>query len=255
MNKVTPLACVICLGLMSAWAAPIVWITDSAGNIGTLDVTNGSVTAKGNAGTILTDIAFDPSGALFGINFDSLYRVNTSTGAATLVGSLGAVSGNLNALVFATDGTLYGASNQLYKINPTTGVAADIGPLGFTAAGDLAFLNGLLYLTTTTNSLVTINPATGAGTPVGPLGVSDMFGLAAPGNGGLYGVASTNVYSVNAATGGATLLLSYDGRGLSAANGAAFVTEAVPEPSTFLLLAGGLIVFAGCTVLWNRSNV
>ena len=37
-------------------------------------------------GAALTDIAFAPNGNLYGISFNNLYSINTSTGAATLIG-------------------------------------------------------------------------------------------------------------------------------------------------------------------------
>jgi hypothetical protein len=206
-------------------------------------VANGNAVLIGQ-GTLLYDIAFDPSGNLFGVDSANLYQVDTTTGTTTVVGPLGGISGIMNSLVFGNDGVLYGASDQLYRINANTAAVTSIGPIGFTSAGDLAFLNGVLYLTTTSNQLATVNTTTGAGTAVGPLGVTDMFGLAAPGDGNLYGVASTNVYNINPVTGAAALAASYGGQNLIAAYGAAFRTEAqtgVPEPSSFFLLGGGLL--------------
>ncbi len=59
---------------------------------------------------------------------NSLYRINMSTGAATLVGSLGI--GNLfeGDLAFGDDGTLYGIQDDLlYRIDTSTGAATVIG--------------------------------------------------------------------------------------------------------------------------------
>ena len=112
-------------------AAPILWIDDSAGRIGKVDVATGNATLVGNSGAALTDIAFDPNGNLFGISFSSLYSINTSTGAASLIGS--GFPASMNALTFSSTGTLYGAatgSNGFYTINPTTGAATLVGNIG-----------------------------------------------------------------------------------------------------------------------------
>ena len=77
-------------------------IDDSAGNIGTVDLTTQSVTVIGNAGVVLTDIAFSPSGNLYGNSFTNLYSVSTTTGVATNIGATGVT--DLNALVFGSTG-------------------------------------------------------------------------------------------------------------------------------------------------------
>jgi hypothetical protein len=228
-------------------AGPILWIDDSQGEIGTVDVHTGAVTLVGNSGIVLTDIAFDPSGNLWGISFTDLYKLNKATGAATLVGSTGISHGN--SLVFGTDGTLYAASNStdlLYTINKTTGAGSSIGNIGFISDGDLAFDQGNLYESDGNGALlkITLSPSV-SGTEVGPLGFSSVFGLATGDDNILYGVAGTQIFSVNTSTGQGTLTTDYSGHGLLAANGTSFVTEAVPEPSSVLFLGmmsvGGLI--------------
>ena len=232
-------------------ASPILWIDDAFGQIGRVDVATGSATLVGNSGAALTDIAFDPNGNLFGISFSNLYRINTTTGAATLIGGNFPVS--MNALTFSSTGTLYGAatgSTGFYTINTTTGAATLVGNIGSSSAGDLAFHNGVLYLSSATGNLVSINVSTGAGTIIGSLGpAGGSFGLANGDDNVLYAVNGTNIFSVNTATGLGTLVVGYGGV-LSGANGTAFFQEAVvpgvPEPETYaMLLAGlGLLGFA-----------
>ncbi len=230
-------------------AAPILWIDDANGTIGRVDVATGTPTLVGSSGVALTDIGFDPSGNLWGISFTNLYSINKATGAATNVGLLG-LSG-ANALVFASDGTLYTAAtntNGIYSVNTATGAATLLGNTGFSSAGDLAFNGGNLYLTSTTNQLIRINLANPAlSAAVGPLGFSNVFGLATADNGITYGVSGTQIFSVNLATGAGTLVTSY-GAPLSSANGTAFITEAapaqVPEPASLSLLALGVIAAA-----------
>lgn len=73
----------------TASAGPIMFVHDSGGNLGTVDVANGAVSVIGNMGVLLTDIGFDPSGALYGVSFTDFYSINRLTAATTLIGSLG----------------------------------------------------------------------------------------------------------------------------------------------------------------------
>jgi PEP-CTERM motif len=227
-----------------AHAAPILYVGDSGGTLGTVDVATGSATVIGSMGVVMTDIAFDGTGDLWAISFNNLYRVNKTTGAGTLVGSLGV--NDANALTFGSDGTLYaaGLSNSFYTVNTATGAASLVGNTGVASSGDLAFRNGTLYLTagsTGNDSLFSINTANGAGTLIGSLGVPDMFGLATPDNNVVYGTSGQSVFAVDTSTGAASFLVNW-GNGLGGANGAAFLTEAapVPEPSTYALMLAGL---------------
>jgi hypothetical protein len=257
--------------LLAAWPAlahadPIIWVDDSVGNIGKVDVPTGAVTFVGNAGVVLTDIAFDPKGNLYGIDFGNLYSISTTTGAATKIASLsGALAGGANALVF---GTLFSAgftSTHLFSINPATGATTDLGNVGGFSAGDLAFANGHLYLTDFASGppsgpsdliRIDLNPNNTVATfaDVGPIGFSNVFGLASPDNVSLIGVAGTQVLSINPATGAGTVVSNYAGQGLFDANGSAFITESgfqppppaegVPEPGTLALFGLGVLSLA-----------
>lgn len=229
-------------------AAPILWVGDSVGNLGTVDAATGNVNVIGNMGVTMTDIAFDPSGNLFGITFGSLYSINSTTAASSLIGALGT---GANSLVFDSAGNLFTANTSLYSVNVFTGAATPIGNGGdpYSSSGDLAFVGGRLFLSSTSgNTLVELDPTTGVGTAIGPIGFSSVFGLATPDNVNLFGTAGTQVLSINTATGAGTSLVNYGGQGLFSAFGSAFLEEAgapgpdprVPEPTTILLLGLGL---------------
>lgn len=221
-----------------ATAGQVLWIDDDQGNLGTVDVGTGAVNVVGNMKYTMTDIAFAPDGTLYGTTFGDLYKISTTTAAATLIGSTGLSGGN--ALVFATDGTLYTAafnSTNLYTLSVGTGAATNLGNIGSASAGDLAFNGGSLYLTSTADKLVKINLSPVGGTNVGNLGFSSAYGLATAANGVLYGVAGTKIYSIDPMSGAGTFVLDYSGHGLGAANGTSFITEAVvPEPSSIVML-------------------
>ncbi|HEY0418576.1 MAG TPA: PEP-CTERM sorting domain-containing protein [Acetobacteraceae bacterium] len=265
-------------GIGPTKSAPVIYVDDASGNIGTVDVPTRAVTVIGNAGVVLTDIAFNSSSQLYGIDFNNLYSVNTTTGHATAIGSLGQGGVQMNGLLFGTDGTLYASgiagpvgniaaqSNALFRVNPATGAATQIGNSalpGLVSAGDLAFLDGNLYETVnngvsgTRSDLVRLDPTTGAATDLGTI-VNDpnMFGLVNAG-GSLVGVDGTNLFSINPANGAGTLLGSYAGHGLGSANGAANALEAgggggggggggtpVPEPASTALIGAGLMGLA-----------
>lgn len=224
-----------------------------------MNISTGDVTLLGNAGVTLTDIAFSPSGQLYGATFSSFYSINTATGKASLIGSLGGTISN--ALVFSSDGTLYSAYGDLDTINPSNGLATRVGSLSpYTSGGDLAFVNSQLLLATTSNQLVSVNTDTGAPTLIGDLGIGDVYGLASPDGRTLYGVAGTSVYKIDPDTGAATFLVNYGGQGLGQAGGESFYTEArssptptptptpmavTPEPTTILMFGTGLIGLTG----------
>ena len=124
-----------------------------------------------------TDIAFDPNGNLFGIDFDNLYAINSTTAEISLIGpTFTSISLSLNSLVFSSTGTLFAANGSLYTLDPVTAVSTLIGNGGdaYASAGDLAFLNGDLYLSSTTmgaDDLFLLNESTGVGTRIGSPGV------------------------------------------------------------------------------------
>jgi hypothetical protein len=244
---------VILISCGSASALPIIYLADSAGLLANVDPTNGAATIIGNMPVVMADIAFASSGSLYGISFggtSALYSINPMTAAATRIGINTGVF--VNALTFASNGTLYGAGNsRIYTIDVSTGLATQIGlgnTLGtFTSAGDLAFDNAQnLYLTATpsagTNSvLLQIDRANGIGTQVGitNTGFQQVYGLDWA-TGTMYGFTNVTreVISVNLSSGVGTHVAN-----LSASlNGVYGVSTAVPEADTFFLAGIGLAI-------------
>lgn len=233
------------LGATGAMAAPTMYVHDGSGRLATVNVATGAVNLIGAMGTSMTDIAFDPRGNLFGISFSGLYSINPATAAASFIGNHSIAGGN--ALVFASDGTLYGAghsTSSLFKIDPLTGASTNLGNTGFNSGGDLAFNNKHLYLASTGNQLVDVNLRNPSDTfAVGGFGVSNVFGLATGDDNVLYAVANTTIYTVDTATGLATNPVNFVGAGLGIAGGQTFISEAItviPEPETYAMLLAGL---------------
>ena len=227
----------------AAQAAPTLWLSTGSNQIATVDVATGATSVVGTTGTFMTDIAFSPTGDLYGISFSSLYAINKLTAVETLIGSLGTVSGTANALVFAADGTLYMAGNTLYTVNTGTGATASVGAIGFQSAGDLAFVGGELYMAASSNQLVKVNTVTGAGAVIGNIGVSGVFGLASADNITLYGMAGQNVFTISTANASTGPLVAFT-PALGFAAGSAFETESgatVPEPGSLALVGLALL--------------
>lgn len=92
-------------------------------------------TAVGPTGVLnIMDLAFDPSGALYATVGNELYRLDTATGASTLVANITGVAGEVMGIMFDTNGTLfateYVANSPLYRVNLTTGLATAVGDTG-----------------------------------------------------------------------------------------------------------------------------
>jgi hypothetical protein len=235
-----------------AMGAPVLWNADSDGTLGTVDVADGTVSVIGQMSTVMTDIAFDGSGNLYGISFTDLYSIDKTNASTVLIGSHSLSTGTKNSLVFSGS-TLYAANTSLYTLNTTTGASSLVGSAGngYSSSGDLAIAGGALRLSSTSgsgagsgDSLWSINTSTGQGTDIGKTGVSGMYGLASPEGTTLYGAAGLSVYTLNLGTGAATSAQTWSSAtGLGNAFGTAFFAEAtnpIPLPAPFLLLLGGL---------------
>lgn len=209
------------------------WISDASGKLGTIDLSTNTVTVIGNTGVVLFDIAWSPSGELWGVDNYRVYKINSTTAQITVVGSLGAFA---NALTFNQDGTLYAAGGSgIYTVNTTTGTATQIGTLPVVSGGDLAFLNTDLYLSTSNSELYKINLANPANSQkVGGFGILNVYGIAATSiNGVIYGAgAGRQIVQVDVNTGHATPFLTYEG-GLGDAYGMAFRQEAIVDPEPY----------------------
>jgi hypothetical protein len=250
-------ACAIVALSAAASADPVLFIHDASNNLGKVDVATGATTVIGSfgIGETMTDIAFSPTGQLFGTSFTALYSINAGTGAATLIGAHGTNSG-MNALVFRSDGTLLGAHFEnatLYEIDPLSGAATAVGgegALGFRSAGDLAFHNGNLYLSSDDDvnnagdldSLILVDPTAGTGALVGAIGFGAVFGLATGDDNVLYALSGTTVLTIDPTTGDGTAGPGFTGL-MGESFGSSFFTEAgaqIPEPASLALLGFGL---------------
>jgi streptogramin lyase len=216
-------------------ATPIYSAANLTGNLYTTDSATAATTLVGNTGIAPFDIAFSPSGQLYGLDAGTaLYQIDPNTAAATYVGATGAF---INGLDFRATGVLYGTGqDSLYTIDTTTGFATLVGSNGglYQSAGDIAFApDDSLFMTTDTNLLVQLNPLTGAATLIGAIGFTDVYGIDFIGN-ALFAITSGGqLLTVNTTTGAGTLVTPATTGFL---NGGSSVNP-VPEPASLALLA------------------
>ena len=149
----------------------------------------------------------------------SLYTIDPTTGAATLVGAIGfnSVGGidfdPLNGLLYGTGRTASG-TNVLISINPLTGAGTQIGALGIgNNVQDISFRSdGTLFAfanaTNSNGNIYTISTLTGAATLVGPTGFSGFSGdgLAFSPSDTLFTVNNADIQTVDQMTGAGTVV-------------------------------------------------
>ncbi len=266
LKLTTSVLALSCLFFGSAANASLMWVDDTAGNIGLVNTTTGAVSNVSNTGQILTDIGFVGT-QMYGTTFTSLYAINNILGSSTssLIGSYGGVGGGgMNALVGNGTGLLAAsnATTTVYGIaNPSSSAATSNFSTGLPgpSAGDLAFAGGTLYESAIAGNgndeLVNVNTKTVVGfLTIGGVQQNTVFGLAYDGT-TMFAVEGTNIFTVNLATGALSGGVSYAGHGLGSANGQAFLNESVggvPEPSTWAMM---LLGFAGIGVIaYRRRN-
>lgn len=208
----------------TSWPGPALFLTDSIGRIGIVELATGKVTALGSTNIQLTDITFCPNGRMYGVSFTALYRINKSPLGATLIGSFGSLG--INALACNKAGKLYAYSNsydRLYSISVSTGAATLIrSSTGYYSAGDLVFHENSLALASTDRRIVFLNPKTGSVISSVTHGISNLFGLVSVGPNELYGCAGTNIFKINSRTGATRLLGTYSSTSLGSCYGATF---------------------------------
>jgi hypothetical protein len=172
--------------------------------LATVNLNTGAATPVGAPTGIsnLMGIAFTPGGTLYAASWDtnSLYTLDTGTGAATLVGSLGMPGQVMDLSWDYQNGTMYAIASEgpngslLYAVNLITGA----GTLVTNIPGDDCLM-GLIndsagnFLATDwcsgNSPLYKIDPATGNLTTLGLTGIGapmggDIFGSGGGGGGG-----------------------------------------------------------------------
>lgn len=136
-----------------------------------LDLATGDLAPVGMVGHRATHIAFDSSGALYGVDSgpDQLITIDVMNGSGTVVGPFGVVTTVVRGLTFTDDGRLWMTGREeirgpsLYEINPATGEATWHANLTEDTFGSLAGSGDTLFLARA--SLTEMDISTGVTTP------------------------------------------------------------------------------------------
>jgi len=221
------------VGVAPAAVQPILYASDTSGELFTVNAKTGASQAIGRLPAIMLDLAFSPRNVLYGVDVNgNIWQINSATAEGVEIGPTG-YGDAIDSLVFSSTGTLYASGRVgFYSINTATGAATLIGLLGsqFVSSGDLAFDSaGTLLLTASDSAdpssdhLVSINPATGHASDIGAIGYQQVYGMAVGQDGILYGMASgvEKVFSINPITGQASNAVSFGGTNINGVDGAA----------------------------------
>jgi Homeodomain-like domain len=194
-----------------ATMADMVFLTDVRGNLARLNVQTGAFQIIGNSGIAFTDIAFAPSGALYGVTADALYTVDSVTARATLLNNTSILV--WNSLDIDVNGVGYTASALpfLYQVDLTTGIFTQISSASsqLLVTVILHFTRGDLLLANRFGQIVDVDPSSGAVQGAVTHGVRELYGLVSLGEDRLYGFSQNNRYQIDNETGQATFLYSY----------------------------------------------
>jgi gliding motility-associated-like protein len=159
----------------------------------------------------MVDITWASNGKLYGISPYSpgLMEIDPNTAIATSAGSLPSVLLLGNSMTADATGNIYvdavyvGTGRAIIKYNLASGevcLVASLAAYNLIPAGDLTFLDGVLYLTCTSDQMAMIDIRTGLIT-TGPLHASTpCYGLTSMPDGYLYVATDKYIYQVNPAT-------------------------------------------------------
>ena len=176
----------------SAIPSNAAYVVDASGKLAWLDIDSGAVHVFADLEQNMTDIALDPQGQLFGVNYGKFYSIDPHTESIEFIADLGK---SMNALAFSSEGDLYAAGmdhGQIVRIDPASGESAVfIEDTGFRSAGDLVFHKGELYMSFVDGQqggLIKINLATQqVDIVISELGDDwQNFGLVSANDGNLY---------------------------------------------------------------------
>jgi len=157
----------------------------SSGRLATFDLTTGAVTNVGGALGVADMMAleFASDGTLYAGSWstNSLYTIDTGTGAPTLIGSLGFSA--LMDFAFDSSGTLWATnSNALWTIDIATGAGTLVSNITGTNGSNMGIMfddSDILYATEwipSASPLYTVDTLTGVATVVGNTGINDLHG-------------------------------------------------------------------------------
>ncbi|SEN78169.1 gliding motility-associated C-terminal domain-containing protein [Niastella yeongjuensis] len=148
----------------------IIWSVSGSSDLYWIDLNTGVQHVIGKLPMLMLDVTWASNGKLYGLTGVSPYlcEIDPNTAAITPVNN--SLPGNMSGNSMTADGagniyvTKSLASLEILKYNIASNsvcTVADLKYLNLTPAGDLTFLNGMLYQSCALNTLVSINLGTG----------------------------------------------------------------------------------------------
>ena len=195
---------------------------------------------------VMTDIALDREGRLWGVSFDAIYAIDLSTLAAHRLGTVPNGTNALGVVESANRDVLLAAghkSRTVYRIDTKAGTATPVGDLRIgRSSGDITWVPGVggvivLRHEDGADTLARLDPHTFAATPIGSIGFSHVLGLAWLRD-HLIGVTETGeIIDIDPATGAGRLRDHHEVRFFGAAVG---VPARLPAPMKHRIAILGL---------------
>jgi gliding motility-associated-like protein len=201
------------LSMAPCQPSPIIWACTEQGRLYWANLATGVEKSAGNLNTLVWDLSWASNGKLYAVCGlpPQLYEVDPYTGVIAPTNGLpdGYTPGN--AMTADGVGNLYltsttgGTSITILKLHIATWkicVIASVNNAGYISAGDLTFLNNILYLTCTNNKIITVDVATGktAEYTVQHSTTNNYFGLTTVGDGYLYAAHLGKIYRIDPST-------------------------------------------------------
>jgi gliding motility-associated-like protein len=190
----------------------ILWATLSYGLYRVDMETNADTTMSFPLAESYYDISWTPDGKLYGAEAWSgnIYEIDPNTAQTKFVSTVpghhftnGMCSDAESNLYLTSHTTYYSGTWHVVKLNPITGkssIIADLSQKGLEAGGDLAFLNGYLYVSCLDNKLAKIDVVTGNVTVIKFIGGGNGMGLITLGDGYLYISAGEKINRIDTET-------------------------------------------------------
>ena len=221
------------------------FIVDSEGALGSVDLLSGDVTRIGGLTVQLEDIAIGQSGEFYGVSTTDLYRVDPNNGNLTHIGPL--QIHNASSLDFGPDNKLYVVGEaSLYTVDTATGLTTFVGNVGENAVGDIAFAGNDFFVSAVDSKLIAGDIDTLSTTTLSPITTGNVHALDYSSAFGLVAVFGTRILAVDELSGESFFGRDYVGNGLGTARGAAFGSpQAVPPPVLLGTIQG---------IVWNDNN-
>ncbi len=245
--------------------AATIHISDDSRNLYAVDTSTWVAVKIGQTSAVMTDIAFDSSGNLYGIGGSSsgLYSIDTQDANSTRIGT--ATIASANALTFSPNGDLYTADlwQHVFSINVNDGAFTQLaGVLPIPSSGDLEFdSSGNLYMSGFGSDRsgdrlveVTVTSSTVSGSTIDWFGVHEMHGLAYVDD-TLYGFSGQNAYRIDLSSGDATDSGTLSGMDANTVvYGASTDPTQVPEPTSAALAISASMTLAGIRLGKKKSS-